>query len=55
MPTHWPFYAFYPFAYISALVCSIIAAFRGNKSWLLFSATNGILAAGALLATIVEC
>jgi len=40
---------------LTALVCSIVAAMRGNKQWLWLSGILGILSAQALLALVVEC
>lgn len=55
IPPHWPWCALDPLIHLSALICSIVAAYRGNKAWLIASLILGLLTLQAILATAIEC
>ncbi len=51
----YPLCFFHVFLTLSALVCSAVAAKRGNKYWAVVSAPSLVLFAQAILALLVEC
>jgi hypothetical protein len=55
VPFHHPLCLLMPFAQLSALTCSIIAAVRGSKYWLILSVMSALLTAQTVLAVFVEC
>ena len=55
IPLTYPYCLLMPMAHICALGFSVVAAVRGNKRWLIFSAVSVLLIAQAVLAVCVEC
>jgi len=55
VPSHIPWCAVYPLLHILALACSIVAAVRGSKVWLVLSGLTALLTFQAVLALITEC
>jgi hypothetical protein len=55
VPPQYPLCIFMPLLQISALTCSVVAAIRGNKRWLILSAITAILTAQSVLFILVDC
>jgi hypothetical protein len=55
VPPHYPLCVFIPLLHISALICSCVAAIRGSKRWLIFSAIACLLVAQSVLFVLVDC
>jgi hypothetical protein len=55
VPFHAPLCLLMPVAFICALTCSIVAAVKGSKYWLILSVISAILVAQTILAVTVEC
>jgi hypothetical protein len=55
VPRQYPLCVFMPLLQISALTCSVVAAIRDNKRWLILSAITAILSAQAILFILVDC
>jgi hypothetical protein len=55
IPLRYPFCVLMPIGHLCALTCSIVAATRGSKLWLLLSAISALLVIQAVLAVLVEC
>ena len=55
VPPKYPLCAFMPLLQILALTCSVAAAIRGNKRWLILSAITAVLTAQSVLFVLVDC
>ena len=55
IPRKYPPCVFMPLLQISALTCSVVAAIRGNKRWLILSAITAILTAQSVLFILADC
>jgi hypothetical protein len=55
VPPHYPLCVLIPLLQISALVCSSVAAIRGNELWLILTVIAGLLTVRAVLFVLVDC
>ncbi len=55
VPPRYPVCVLIPLLQISGLACSIVAAIRGCKTWLIVSVIAGLLSAQAILFVLVDC
>jgi hypothetical protein len=55
VPPHYPFCILLLILEISGLGCSIVAAIRGSKNWLILSAIASLLTAQTVLFVLVDC